>query len=272
VLFALAWWHRASGDAAAIDLANETWDRLDAALADPIAGGWREDSQGRLPRRQNPHMHLLEAMHALHEATGETIWLTRADAIVTLFLDRFHDSGSGTVREFLSADLRPAAGEAGRLREPGHSMEWVWLLLHHHRLSGDTRVLAPAEALYATACRIGIDAGGHLIESMTADGEMRDGSRLLWPQTEAVKAALARHEMLAAPSGDAERFLAPIWRDHASWASPLWINRRTAEGLPLTDRVPTRLLYHIVLCLTEHLRLAPASEPSAGLAMAGQRS
>jgi mannose/cellobiose epimerase-like protein (N-acyl-D-glucosamine 2-epimerase family) len=267
VLFALGWWHRASGDATAIALAGETWDALEASLADPQAGGWRDDMQGRLPRRQNPHMHLLEAMHALFEATGNPAWLTRADRIVTLFLECFYDSGSDTVREFLTADLRPAAGEAGLLREPGHSMEWVWLLLHHHRLSGDGRVLPPAEALYTNACRFGVDAGGHVVETMTADGQMRDRSHLLWPQMEAVKAALARQEMLAIPAGDAKRFLAVVWRDHLSEASPLWVNRLTAEGQPLTDRVPTRLLYHIVLCLAEYLRLTPEQPSSVGTAM-----
>lgn len=271
VLFGLAWWHRASGDPSAISLADETWDALEACLADSQAGGWREDSQGRLPRRQNPHMHLLEAAHALLEATGETAWLTRADRIVRLFLERFYDAGSGTVREFLTADLHPDPGAAGRLREPGHSMEWVWLLLHHHRLGGAGAVLAPAATLYTTACRLGVDASGHVIETMMAEGEIRDRSHLLWPQMEAVKAALARQEMLGSAPGDAERFLAVIWRDHLSETTPLWINRLTAEGSPLTDRVPTRLLYHIVLCLAEHLRLTPAHQPSARVAAEAPR-
>ena len=34
----------------------------------------------------------------------------------------------GFLREFFDADWRPAAGEDGRLVEPGHQFEWAWLL------------------------------------------------------------------------------------------------------------------------------------------------
>jgi len=271
VLFALGWWARIDGGAAALALAEETYAALDRVLGDPGAGGWLEDDAGKLPRRQNPHMHLLEAMHALDEAGGGPVWRRRADAIVTLFLDRFLDAETGSVREFLTADLQPASGEAGELREPGHAMEWVWLLLHHQRLTGDARVLGPARLLYGTARRDGCDASGHLVEITGRDGRVRDGSHLLWPQTEAVKAALAMHEFTGVSLGEAEAFLQSLRRTHLRALGPLWINRLTAQGEPLTEIVPTRLLYHLVMCLTEYLRVAgggagqpaPAREESA---------
>ena len=34
------------------------------------AGGWREGTVKPFPRRQNPHMHLLEASRAPYQATG----------------------------------------------------------------------------------------------------------------------------------------------------------------------------------------------------------
>lgn len=256
ILFSLGWWARISDRAAALELAEETFAALEAVLGDGEAGGWREDDAAKLPRRQNPHMHLLEAMHALHEAGGGPVWLERAERIVSLFLARFFDAETATVREFLTGDLEPATGDPGLLREPGHAMEWVWLLLHHHRLTGNRKVLGPAQELYRAACRHGCDSSGHLVEITTPEGRVLDASHLLWPQTEAVKAALAMHEFAGCPAGEAEAFLQSLRRTHLRAFGPLWLNRLTPQGEALTEIVPTRLLYHLVLCMTEYLRVA----------------
>jgi mannose/cellobiose epimerase-like protein (N-acyl-D-glucosamine 2-epimerase family) len=259
VLFGLAWWFRASGEASAIALAEQTMAFLDRTLADARNGGWHESDDRRLPRRQNPHMHLLEAFHALFESTGDPVWLDRAKAVVRLFQTRFFDRETGTLREFLNADLSPLDGPAGLVREPGHHMEWVWLLLHHRRLSGDDKVLAPAEALYGSAIRHGVDARGLLIESMTPTGQAIERSTLLWPQTEALKAALARHEFLGADIAPAESFLDAMFRHHIPADGPLWINRLSESGAPLSEAVPTRVLYHLVLGVAEWMRVTPSA-------------
>lgn len=256
VLFGLAWWHRATGDKSAVTLAARTMSFLDRTLADTQHGGWQEADTQRLPRRQNPHMHLLEAFHALFESTGDPAWLDQAKSVVQLFETRFFDRETGTLREFLNADLSPLDGAAGLVREPGHHMEWVWLLLHHRRLCGDDAVLASAEALYQSAVRHGIDARGLLIESMTPAGQAIERSTLLWPQTEAVKAALARHEFLGADIAPAKAFLEALFRHHIPADGPLWINRLSDTGAPLSDTVPTRVLYHLVLGLAEWMRVA----------------
>lgn len=262
VLFALAWWYRASGDTTARRRALDGLAALDALLADP-AGGWREATDGRLPRRQNPHMHLLEAMHAWADATGEAIWLDRAETIVGLFLDRFFEPETGTLREFLDAGLRPEPTDAGLVREPGHHMEWIWLLLHHRRLTGDDRVLGPAEALWRTALAHGIDRTGHVVDVFRPDGRVLNPGRLLWPQTEAVKAALARAEFLGSDPAEADAFLAVLWRDHVPEGGPLWINRLSEHGRPISPTMPTRLLYHLTLCCAEFARLRPGVRTSA---------
>jgi mannose/cellobiose epimerase-like protein (N-acyl-D-glucosamine 2-epimerase family) len=255
VLFALAWWARASGDETALDLAQRTMAGLDRELGDSVSGGWREDDGGTLPRRQNPHMHLLEAMHALQETTGEARWLDRAREIVDLFRGRFLDEPTATVREYLGPDLAPLNGEPGDRREPGHSFEWVWLLLHHARIAADPSARDLARALHRRALLTGVDAAGHALEATHADGRVLDGSHLLWPQTEAVKAALAGHEFLDGPLGAARAGLAALERAHFPQGGFLWINRATSGGTPLTDGVPTRLLYHLVLMLAEFIRI-----------------
>ena len=70
VLFALAWYFRATGDVSAIQLADATWEFMQHRLAESPHGGFLEEfvpgrTEVKLPRRQNPHMHLLEALLAL---------------------------------------------------------------------------------------------------------------------------------------------------------------------------------------------------------------
>src|SRR4029077_18142748 len=96
VLFALAWYCRAPGDPNVIQLADPTWEFMQHRLADPQHGGFIEEvAPGRtamkLPRGQSRHMHLREALLALHTATGEKNWLRRANALVDLFKSRFID-------------------------------------------------------------------------------------------------------------------------------------------------------------------------------------
>ncbi|MCG8440231.1 MAG: AGE family epimerase/isomerase, partial [Caulobacterales bacterium] len=83
-LLAFAWAHKLTGDRQLITLADETLAALDATLGDPATGGYWDTPARALPRRQNPHMHLLEANMALHDATGEARYLDRARGIVEL--------------------------------------------------------------------------------------------------------------------------------------------------------------------------------------------
>src|SRR3546814_19321730 len=81
-------------------------------------------------------MHLFEALLALHEATGDAGWLEKALRIRDLLRDRFTSPRDGGLGEYFTPDWRPDPGDAGRVREPGHHFEWVWLLHRHGSLSG----------------------------------------------------------------------------------------------------------------------------------------
>ena len=64
-------------------------------------------------------MHLLEAVLALFETTGDKALLASADALVELFRRRFFDSASGSLGEFFTT-WQWAPGPAGTHVEPGH--------------------------------------------------------------------------------------------------------------------------------------------------------
>jgi mannose/cellobiose epimerase-like protein (N-acyl-D-glucosamine 2-epimerase family) len=255
VLFGLGWWYRASGDPQALRMARATLAALDLTLGDRVYGGWQEASTGHGPRRQNPHMHLLEAMLAWHEATGDDAWIVPVREIMILLRERFFDAPTGTLREFLGPDFSPIPEWTGQLREPGHHFEWVWLLHHYRRLVDEEDVTDMAERLYETARRYGVDRDGLVVEAIDPHGTVLEPARLLWPQTEAIKAALARTEFLNADPAEADAFLMAMMKTHFPSFGPLWINHVSSQGKPLSRSVPTRLLYHLTLCIAEYARL-----------------
>ena len=261
VLFAMAWFHRAAQDPRALVVADEVMRFIEKHLAHP-SGGYAEDTIRTLPRRQNPHMHLLEAFHALAEATNEPRWLERASSVVHLMIDRMLDAETGSLGEFFQEDWAPVPGQQGMLREPGHHFEWIWLLLHHWRLTGDDRACRVAERLYAFANAYGVDDGScgprAVFDGVDRNGRLVASTKLLWPQTEALKAFAARVELL----GDAEaaRKLKPlvgtIFTSFVDPGTGLWFNQLSRDGTPVEAALPTRVLYHLVLALAELERVS----------------
>lgn len=258
VLFSLGWYGRASGDRDAFAQAEEVMGFLEAELAHP-AGGFAEDTLGTLPRRQNPHMHLLEACHALAEASGEARWLDRAETLVGLMATRMRDRG-GALAEFFTDDWELAEGPSGLIREPGHHYEWVWLLEHHARLTGSVAAREMAGALFAFAQRHrGSPTHGCIVNEIGPDGAVLDGRALLWPQTEYLKALAARIDFEGDVEAEAElnRHLALMFARFVDRETGLWVNQIDIAGRPVAAPIPVRVLYHLVLACAEIVRVRP---------------
>ncbi len=145
------------------------------------AGGFREDREGRLALRANPHMHLLEAALAWLIIDPNPVWRDLADEIVALCLERFIDRDTGALRELFASDWTPVSGTPGEVLEPGHHYEWAFLLDRWSKLAGRDR---PAEAakLIAFADANGLDRKrGVAVNTFKPDGSVDDATARLWP-------------------------------------------------------------------------------------------
>jgi len=258
VLLALAWLHKVGGFADARLWADRTLDFMDTRLADRRHGGFVEDTSGTGPRRANPHMHMLEAMLAWHDATGETGFLDRAEAMVEMFDTRFFDPSTGTVREFFADDWAPLGGDPSLTAvEPGHLYEWAWLLLRFADKRSRPGLADRARALFATARAFGHHpATGAVAGTMQPDGSDQSETARCWPQTEALKAAIAfeRHGMSGA--GSLRRQMIDVLFDHYL-ARPVpggWVDAIDASGQPAAPDMPASTLYHVVCALAENLQ------------------
>ncbi len=240
---------------ASASLAGVEGDHENSALAvrqallqqAPQQGGLIE--KGDHPYQSNAHMHLLQACLAWEIAGEDAGWAQLADRIVALALERFIDAEGGFLREYFDADWSPAAGEDGRLVEPGHQFEWAWLLARYGRARGDATALAAARRLYAFGRR-GIASQRQVaVDALNADGSVRNPRARLWPQTEWMKAAL----ILAEVSDDGERtgFLedaAAAQRALWLYLTPdgLWRDKLLEGGDFIDEPAPASSFYHIL--------------------------
>lgn len=254
-LFALAWLHRAFAAPGALALAEETMAVLRARLAAPGGGFYATASAAWEPDRaalvQNPHMHLLEAMLALHAASGAggsgaDAWLAEADALVRLFKAHLFEPATGTLREYFAPGWRLDPERGGRV-EPGHQFEWSWLLRRYAAAGGREPVAEEAARLYAFATRAGIDPQtGGIPDEVAPDGASLQPTRRIWPVAEALKASLAAGE-----SARAEGFAAQLERDFLRVDTPGWYERLARDGTPTMTELPASTPYHLFFAAAE---------------------
>lgn len=244
ILLALAWYTKASGDSQARALIGSTLDFLDTEIL-CSDGSYREGVPATLPRRQNPHMHLFEAMLALHETIAYPGALERAHRLHTMLEERFLRPAP-MLREFFDDAWEPAPGEAGLIVEPGHQAEWCWLLRRYETAAGLPH--GPlASTLINAAERTADAATGFLIDEADIGGKPRRRSRRLWPQTEWAKAWLSEQRIGIPGAADkAADALARLQNDYLG--KPVaggWIDQFDRAGNPAIDTIPTSTLYHI---------------------------
>jgi len=266
VLLASASYFGATGKREALALADETLAFLDRELKAPQAGGYVDV----LPkadelRRQNPHMHMFEALLALWTVSADRKYLDRARQIFELFRTRFFQpregTGEGVLIEYFDSALLPVAGPTGQIVEPGHHCEWIWLLRNFEHETGQD-VQPFVDGLYAHAHRHGYDERGLIVDELFSDGRVKMPSHRVWPVTEAIKANVA--EAVRGRPGAEQRIVSLVesLRDRyfVGTTSGGWMDRLDKDALPATDFMPASTLYHVLCAADELLRYVEGAD------------
>ncbi|MBM6592836.1 AGE family epimerase/isomerase [Microvirga pudoricolor] len=250
VLLSLAWLARASGDAQVRGLLDETLALVDEHLTAPD-GTLLEGIPSSLPRRQNPHMHCFEAMMGLYEALDYPGALDRAARLHALFQTRFLVPAP-KLREYFTDAWEVAPGREGESVEPGHQVEWTWLLHRYRRLTGRSSGSLPGDLL-DDALATSDPATGFLVDETDCHGAVRRATRRMWPQTELVKAWLVEAESGRQGAWEkAEEALSAL--DDTYLSKPFaagWIDQFDADGKPAIETVPASTLYHVLGMIIE---------------------
>ncbi len=255
VLFALAAAHRHLGLPGAAMLARETRDLMVRHLALEIGGfatraaaDWRVEDRAL---RQNPNMHMLEAVLALADATGDPVWRADAAALLALFRTCLFDAATGTLGEYFDAAGAPAP-DTGHIVEPGHQFEWYWLLHQAIRVTGDAAVAPAADALLAWGLRHGLDAGqGGVVDEVDRTGRVLKDTKRIWPLTEAVRALAWRVRTGDDAAWAPFRALVDDLLDHRLLPDGSWREWVARDGTAVVDYLPSTTPYHILGAVVE---------------------
>ncbi len=237
--------YAALGNTKARELAEEAIAFVDDKLIDPENGGWAESMPASLPRRANPHMHLLEAMLAYHKATGSSEALSRARNIVALFESRFFNPKTDVMAEKFTQDFRPTEHEPEIVFEPGHHFEWASLLWEFEQLAGHDS-LSWRRRLINTAEKLGRSPKtGLAINFARSDGAPTESASRLWPQLEMFRAYLL-HAPFFHPRKVEDAYGLIVDHFRAGAPDGLFIDQVDANGAPNAEAIPASMLYHLV--------------------------
>jgi mannose-6-phosphate isomerase len=212
-------------------------------------GGVHEGLPVSMPRRQNPQMHLFEAMIAAFDATHDLVFQNRAGNFFSLFLANLYDKQRQVLTEYFEEDwskIEPVSVE------PGHQAEWAWLLRGFERITGCPTARYRGELL-ATALRYRDEATGCLVDEGDANGNIRRHTRRLWPQTEIAKAWIAQAESGEAGAADEARAaLARLERHYLSHpVAGGWYDQFDRDGNSLVATIPASSFYHVLCAVAE---------------------
>jgi mannose/cellobiose epimerase-like protein (N-acyl-D-glucosamine 2-epimerase family) len=248
VLLALATVYALDRDAQIRSEIDALLSFLDAQLRSPH-GGFLEGLPASLPRRQNPQMHLFEAMIAAFDATHDMAFQQRAGQFFALFLANLYDKQTRVLGEYFEDDwskIEPVSVE------PGHQAEWVWLLKGFERITGCPTGRHRGELL-ASALRYRDEATGCLIDEGGTEGRIRRHTKRLWPQSEMAKAWIAQAE--AGEVGAADEARAALTRLERHYLRhPVaggWYDQFDRDGNSLVATIPASSFYHVVCAIAE---------------------
>lgn len=209
--------------------------------------GWANNLARRLPRAQNPYMHMFEATTELYVATGDEAWKAKAAMILELFKTRFLRA-DGAVLEFFAEDWTPLT--ENQQVEPGHILEWIWLLDQYAHAT-DTEIDVDIAGMFRKASDAMTDLG-----LFTDTQEPVSDTCRLWPQCEALKASivLERRGMGLPARVSSDQLVAQMFESYFN--TPVtggWFDKLDTSGAVISTDMPSSSFYHIYVALKAYL-------------------
>ena len=157
--------------------------------------------------------------------------------------------------EFFGEDWSRVDDDSGRVVEPGHHYEWVWLLQRYAKATGRSRDVA-SRNLFAFAEAFGRNrATGLVYDRVTRSGRPLATTSRCWPQTEALKALIALDAAgLEGLEPRIDETLSHLLDRYLAGSAPgCWIDRFDMMGQAAASDVPASTFYHLFCAFAELL-------------------
>lgn len=259
IIFSFSHYAKATGDKRAKVKARETLDFISRHFRKAGSPGLMEalDQNFNLLtqiRRQNPHMHLLEACLFAHETWNDAAYMVMADEMIDLFFSYFYDPELDKLCEFFDDGLAPHPEKGDRV-EPGHYFEWVWLLKKHAAAKNQPALHDQTciRILNWANCYGWDQTYGGIYDVLNSAGTVLSDTKRLWPFAEALKAnalMLDSHtdrDALKARIAD----MVAVFRDKYMQERGFWVEWLNRDLSPATDYMPGTTPYHVYFGIME---------------------
>jgi mannobiose 2-epimerase len=206
-VYALAAWHRCSGETRALEQARQLFGLLEQHARDPRLGGylegcdagWRVLPDARLSDKEpaahqtmNTLLHVLEGFTELLRLWPDATLATRVRELITLFLQRVWQPATRQFGLFFDDQWRCLTPQVSY----GHDIEAAWLLVRAAEVLGDPALLQACQGLASTTADAVLNHGVAPDGSLWTEGEWLGGvqdqhritndERHWWPQAEAM--------------------------------------------------------------------------------------
>ena len=274
VIFSLSHYYRATKDDRAKEHAAAMLQFIERNFKLPGKPGYAEAIDENLKpilrqRRQNPHMHLLEACLFAEETwPDQSDYRAMSDHLVELFQQYFYIPDRNMLCEFFTEDLRPDPGIGHRV-EPGHYFEWVWLLKKHAALRNDlTHHDEVCLRLLTWANKYGWDkVYGGIFDVLTPEGVVLTDTKRIWPFAEALKA----NALMIDAAGDRDEIksrmkdMVNVFRESYMQERGFWVEWLNRDLSPATDYMPGTTPYHVYFGIMETRSVIHARGESVSL-------
>lgn len=201
-------------------------------------------------RRQNPHMHLLEACICMRETTQDSAYAETATEMIDLFFNHFLDPKTKTITEFFDNNLHPCPQEGHKI-EAGHHAEWIWLLSEYQRVTKtqSDKIEDITNTLFGWIKTHGIDKEyGGVYNVQSPQGDIIDANKRIWAQFETLRACVVMSQKTSyktAATEMGETLTETIKGNYIDLKTGPWNEILSQDLKSESDFLPATTPYHI---------------------------
>ncbi len=213
-IYALAEYHRATGDRAALEQAIAIYRLIEANAHDQKFGGYfdlltrdwqRTNAQrnplGPAPKSQNSHIHIMEGYTNLLRVWSDDGLRKNQRELIELMMTKIIDPKTNHLVLFMRDDWTPMGDDISY----GHDIELSWLLVEAAEVLGDPAVVARTKPISLAIAQVtetqGVDRDGGVFNEGNSKG-LTNTTKDWWPQAEAAVGFLNAYQL----SGDRRWF------------------------------------------------------------------
>lgn len=210
-------------------------------------GGFTELSAEGVMYEANPHMHMFEAAIAWMSVSADPVWRGLAEPILDLCLQKFVDPKTGALSEHFDGLWNPIESGSRSVLEPGHHLEWSWLMSKYQSLTGvnlnDVRT-----KLFELSEKYGVCPERKVVyDEIWSDFSPKTKTSRFWTQCERIKCAADRGAKAAAHEG-----MESLLKYFETPVAGLWLDRMSEDGSFKSENAKASSLYHIIGAISEY--------------------